>query len=90
MNTEIKRILLVDDSPKDVELIIAALTEKNLANKVDVAEDGVEALDFLYKRGKFSGYQNGNPSVILLNIKMTRMNGIEVLKHTFAQFLNSG
>ncbi len=81
MNLEIKRILIVDDSQKDVELTIAALSENNLANKVDVAEDGEEALDYLYKRGKFSSYDKGNPGVILLDIKMPKMNGIEVLKH---------
>ena len=81
METEIKTILIVDDSRNDIELAIAALSEKNLANEVVVAEDGVEALDFLCKRGKFSGYKSGNPVVILLDIKMPRMNGIEVLKH---------
>ena len=81
METEIKTILIVDDSRNDIELAIAALSEKNLANEVVVAEDGVEALDFLYKRGKFSGYKSGNPVVILLDIKMPLMNGIEVLKH---------
>lgn len=81
MNAEVKRILIVDDSPKDVELTIAALAEKNLANEVIVAEDGIEALDYLYKRGKFAGIDNGNPAIILLDIKMPRMNGIEVLKH---------
>jgi len=81
MNTEIKTILLVDDSRNDIELTIAALTEKNLANDIVVAEDGVEALDFLYKRGRFAGYPNGIPAVILLDIKMPRMSGIEVLKH---------
>jgi CheY-like chemotaxis protein len=81
MNAEVKRILIVDDSPKDVELTIAALAEKNLANKVIVAEDGEEALDYLYKRGKFAAYENGNPAVILLDMKMPKMNGKEVLKH---------
>jgi len=80
MRTEVKRILIVDDSPKDVELTIAALAEKNLANEVVVAEDGEEALDYLYKRGKFSN-ESGDPAVILLDIKMPKMDGIEVLRH---------
>jgi CheY-like chemotaxis protein len=84
MNTEVKRILIVDDSPKDVELTIAALAEKNLANEIIVAEDGEEALDYLYKRGKFV-HETGNPAVILLDIKMPKMNGIEVLRHIRSQ-----
>jgi len=81
MNAEVKRILIVDDSPNDVELTKAALAEKNLANEVVVAEDGEEALDYLYKRRKFADCEKGNPAMILLDIKMPRMNGIEVLKH---------
>jgi len=80
MITEVKGILIVDDSPKDVELTIAALAEKNLANEVVVAEDGEEALDYLYMRGKFAD-KNGLPAIILLDIKMPKMDGIEVLKH---------
>ena len=80
MSKELKRILIVDDSPKDVELTIASLAEKNLANIVDVAEDGEEAIDYLHRRGKFAAYEKGNPAVILLDIKMPKMNGIECTK----------
>jgi CheY-like chemotaxis protein len=80
MKAEVKRILIVDDSPKDIELAISALAQKNLANEVDVAEDGEEALDYLYKRGRFANNDNGTPAVILLDIKMPKMDGIECLK----------
>jgi CheY-like chemotaxis protein len=80
MKADVKKILIVDDSPNDVMLVINALAEKNLANEVDVAEDGIEALDYLYKRGKFADVK-GHPAVILLDLKMPRMNGIEFLRH---------
>jgi CheY-like chemotaxis protein len=79
MIAQVRRILIVDDNPKDVELTISALAEKNLANEVVVAEDGVEALDYLYRRGKFEN-EKYYPAVILLDIKMPRMDGIEVLR----------
>ena len=79
MKAIVKRILIVDDNPKDVELTLSALAEKNLANEVVVAEDGVEALDYLYKCGK-SDNESYYPAVILLDIKMPRMDGIEVLR----------
>ena len=80
MTIEIKRILIVDDSPKDIELTVSALGENHLANEIIVAEDGEEALEYLYRRGKFSEYVKGNPALILLDIKMPKMDGIEVLK----------
>ena len=75
-----KHILLVDDDPNDVEFTLTALAESNLANEVAVARDGVEALDYLYRRGKFSARQDGLPAVILLDLKMPKVSGIEVLR----------
>jgi len=77
---KIKRILLVEDDPRDVELTLSALGEHNLANEVVVARDGVEALDYLYRRETFSSRPEGNPLVILLDLKMPRMDGIQLLK----------
>ena len=75
-----KRILLVEDDPKDIELTIAALGEYNLANDIQVARDGVEALDYLFHRGEFAEQVKGNPVVILLDLKMPRLDGIQVLR----------
>jgi len=80
MNVKMKRILLVEDDPNDVELTLTALKEFNLANEVVVAGDGAEALDFLFKRGAFSERVNGNPVVILLDLKLPKVSGMEVLK----------
>ena len=81
----LKRILLVEDDPKDVELTLAALDEYNLANEVAVAQDGVEALDYLHRRGSFARRPAGNPLVILLELKMPRMDGVQVLQQIKAE-----
>jgi CheY-like chemotaxis protein len=77
---EFKRILLAEDDSKDIELTINALAEHNLANDVQVARDGAEALDYLYRRGEFVDRPDGNPILILLDLKMPKMGGIEVLR----------
>ncbi len=74
------RILLAEDSAQDAELTLNALAEHNITNSVDLARDGAEALDYLYKRGQFAGRQGGNPVLVLLDLKMPRMDGLEVLR----------
>jgi CheY-like chemotaxis protein len=74
------RILLVEDDPKDVELTLTALEEYNLANEVIVARDGEEALEYLYARGKFKTRSSDNPAVMLLDLKLPKVDGLEVLK----------
>ena len=78
--TEIRPILLVDDSEKDVELVLAALKKNNFANAVVVARDGAEALDYLYQRGSFRAQATPLPIVMLLDLKMPRVDGLEVLR----------
>jgi len=77
---EIKKILLVEDDPQDVELTLAGLEENHLANNVAVARDGAEALDYLYRRGKFKERPPGNPILVLLDNKMPKVSGLQVLK----------
>ena len=73
-------ILLADDDPNDVELTLTALAELNLADKVQVVHDGAEALDYLYRRGKFATRPDANPLVVLLDLKMPKVDGLEVLQ----------
>src|SRR6266576_6813559 len=74
------RILLVEDDPKDVELTMTALEEYNLTNEVVVAMDGEEALDYLYYRGKFQRRSGDNPAVLMLDLKLPKVDGLEVLE----------
>jgi CheY-like chemotaxis protein len=74
------RILLVEDDPKDVELTLTALEEYKLANEVVIARDGEEALDYLYRRGNFATRSTDNPAVLLLDLKLPKVDGLEVLQ----------
>ncbi|MEH2084365.1 MAG: response regulator [Nostoc sp.] len=76
---ELKRILLIEDSANDAELILAALSENHLANEVVVVRDGEEALDYLYRRGLFRLRMEGYPVVVLLDLKLPKIDGLEVL-----------
>ena len=75
-----KTILLAEDSPHDVELTLIALKQSKLSNEVVVVRDGVEALDYLYRRGKFQGRNEEHPVLLILDLKMPKVDGLEVLK----------
>ena len=74
------KILLVEDNENDIELTLTALEDNNLANRVDVVRNGVEAMEYLLCEGKYKNKENQNPIVILLDIKMPKMDGQQVLK----------
>ena len=78
--TQLKRMLLAEDNEHDVELTLSALSEYRLANEVVVVRDGAEALDYLYRRGKYQQREEGNPVVVLLDLKMPKVDGLEVLR----------
>ena len=78
--TSLTKILLVEDDPNDVELTLSALRENHIANEVIVARDGEEALDFLFRRGAYESREAGEPAVVLLDLKLPKVSGMEVLE----------
>ena len=80
MNLETKRILLVEDTMQDAELALEALAEHNLTDAIVHARDGAQALDYLHRRGNFAGRPAGNPVLIILDLKLPKIDGIEVLQ----------
>jgi len=74
------RIVLVEDSPRDTQLTLNALKEYNLANEVVALRDGAEALDYLFRRGEFAARGEGEPALVLLDLKMPKVDGLEVLR----------
>ena len=79
--SKLGRILLVEDDPRDVELTLTALGEYKLANEVVVTRDGQQALDYLHCEGEFNNRPNENPAVMLLDLKLPKIDGLEVLQH---------
>lgn len=75
-----RKILLAEDDPKDIELTLRALSEHNLANEVALVTDGEQALDYLFRRGKYSQADRPDPAVLLLDLKMPKVDGLQVLE----------
>ena len=84
MMADIKRILLAEDNANDLELTLAALQQNRLANEVVTVRDGAEALDYLYGRGAYAGRPPVPPLLVLLDLKMPKVDGLEVLRHVKA------
>ncbi len=80
MTPNLKKVLIVEDNSNDLELTLEALNEYHIVNKVDVVRDGVEALDYLYCRGAFAERAPYNPAVVLLDLKLPKIDGLEVLR----------
>jgi CheY-like chemotaxis protein len=78
--SNLKPILFADDSPRDTKLAMTAFAEHGLANRVINVEDGEEALDYLYRRGRFAGRENEQPAFVVLDLKMPKVDGMEVLR----------
>jgi CheY-like chemotaxis protein len=77
---DLRPILLVEDSPRDLELTLAALAKCQLANEIVIARDGAEALEYLYRQGAHAGRAQGDPAVVLLDLKLPKVDGLEVLE----------
>jgi len=80
MKADVRRILLAEDNANDVELTIAALRENHVVNPIEVVRDGAEALDYLAKRNAYEGRPGGHPVLVLLDLKMPKVDGVEVLR----------